>query len=576
MNIFDKIKSQVSNATDNLFNIIPNKKQLSVELTKNFHHGDLSTNVAMLLAKELKKSPLEIANLIKEELKKSNYIDEINVAAPGFININLKPETWYQVLESVIELGSSFGDSKLGLGEKVNIEFVSCNPTGPMHIGHSRVSIYGDALSQLMKKCGYSVTKEFYINDAGNQINVLAKSVYFRYLEALGESNPMPDDVYPGDYLIDSGKKLSLEYGDKLKYMTEEEKLVIIKEFSINDMMDLIKKDLDLLGVKHDFFFSEKQLHDQGKISSIVEELEKRGIVYKGVLAPPKGKITDDWEEREQLLFKTTECGDDIDRPLKKSNGDWTYAAADIAYMKNKIDRGFKKITMILGADHLGYKKRMEYTASVVGGEEVNFDIKICQLVNFIQDGKPFKMSKRQGVFITVEDVLKEVNKDIVRFIMLTRKNDQVLEFDFEKVKEQSRDNPAFYVQYANARVHSILRNANDQDPKYLERIKEKSYDLKLLNTAEDLHIIKLIASWPKVVELACIHQEPHRIAFFLIDLASEFHSFWSKGNENINLRFIRANEFEVSLSRLILAKAISSTIVSGLEVLNIKAIEQM
>ncbi len=576
MNIFDEIKQQVNLIATKLFNILPNQKQLSVELPKNLEHGDLSTNIAMLLAKILARNPLEIANLIKQELEKLDYIEQINVAAPGFININLKADIWYQTLATIITQGTNFGDSNLGKKEAINIEFVSCNPTGPMHIGHSRGAIYGDSLAEVMKKSGYLVTKEFYTNDAGNQITMLAKSVYFRYLEAMGEKNKMPEGLYPGEYLVSVGQKLFKEYGEKLEKMLEQERLELITQYSIDAMMRLIRNDLAMLGVIHDVFISEKTLHDQNKIADVVNLLKQKNLVYCGTLAPPKGKLPDDWEEREQLLFRTTEFGDDVDRSLQKPNGDWTYVAADIAYMQNKIDRGFKKITIILGADHQGYKKRMQAAAYALGGEKIEFEIKFCQLVNFFQNGQPFKMSKRQGTFITVEDVLAEVDKDMVRFVMLTRRNDQVLDFDLEKVKEQSKDNPVFYVQYANARINSILKNAGEQNPEYFKRIEAANYDLDLLNSPEDLNLIKLMASWPKIVELACIHQEPHRIAFFLIELASEFHSFWSKGNENPNLRFIIADNFEKSLARLMLAKAVSITIASGLKIFNITPIKQM
>ena len=576
MNIFDEIKQRVNLIATKLFNILSNQKQLSVELPKNLEHGDLSTNIAMLLAKILVRNPLEIANLIKQELEKLDYIEQINVAAPGFININLKADIWYQTLATIITQGTNFGDSNLGKKEAINIEFVSCNPTGPMHIGHSRGAIYGDSLAEVMKKSGYLVTKEFYTNDAGNQITMLAKSVYFRYLEAMGEKNKMPEGLYPGEYLVAVGQKLFKEYGEKLEKMLEQERLELITQYSIDAMMRLIRNDLAMLGVIHDVFISEKTLHDQNKIADVVNLLKQKNLVYCGTLAPPKGKLPDDWEEREQLLFRTTEFGDDVDRSLQKPNGDWTYVAADIAYMQNKIDRGFKKITIILGADHQGYKKRMQAAAYALGGEKIEFEIKFCQLVNFFQNGQPFKMSKRQGTFITVEDVLAEVDKDMVRFVMLTRRNDQVLDFDLEKVKEQSKDNPVFYVQYANARINSILKNAEEQNPEYFKRIEAANYDLDLLNSPEDLNLIKLMASWPKIVELACIHQEPHRIAFFLIELASEFHSFWSKGNENPNLRFIIAENFEKSLARLMLAKAVSITIASGLKIFNITPIKQM
>lgn len=571
MNIFDQLKQDVNNIVQNLFSCTPNQRQLSIELPKNSDHGDLSTNIAMILAKSQAKNPMVIAESIKSELEKLSYVNQVNIAKPGFINLNLTSQSWLSSLEDIIKQDIKFGNNNIGQGENINIEFLSTNPTGPMHIGHSRCAIYGDALAKLMDKCGYNVTKEYYINDAGAQINVLAKSAYLRYLEASGEViGEIPEGLYPGDYLIPVGEALFKKYGSGLKDME------LIKEFAVSSMMELIKQDLKLLKVEYDVFFSEKTLHKQNKIDEVVKSLEDKNLVYRGVLEPPKGKLPDDWEEREQLLFRTTNFGDDIDRPLQKSNGDWTYAAADLAYMKNKIERGFKKITMVLGADHLGYKKRMQAAALSIGGKEIDFDIKFCQLVSFLKNGQPFKMSKRAGTFLTVDDVLEEVNQDIVRFVMLTRRNDQVLDFDFEKVKEQSKDNPVFYVQYANARVNSILKNAEEQNKEYIKRINSNEYDLSKLNSPEDFKLIKLMSSWSKIVEQACIHQEPHRLVFFLIELSSEFHSFWSKGNDNSDLRFIITNDFEKTLARLMLAKSVSIIIRSGLDVLNITPVDKM
>ena len=577
MNVFNEIKQQINYIADKLFAIIPNQKQLSVELPKNPEHGDLSTNIAMLIAKSLSKSPMEVAELISAQLATLPYISKVNVAAPGFINISFKNEVWLKTLAEIIKQDINFGDNNLGNNEAINIEFVSTNPTGPMHIGHSRGAIYGDTLAELMKKSGYKVTKEYYINDAGNQIDILAKSAYIRYLQELGDAiESIPEGLYPGDYLIPVGKLLYKQFGVTLKNMAENERLEIIKKIAIDEMMKLIKTDLAELGVKHDVYFSEKTLHEENKITQLVDMLEKKHLVYRGVLAPPKGKITEDWEEREQLLFKTTDFGDDIDRALKKSNGEWTYAAADIAYMQNKIDRGFKKITMVLGADHLGYKKRMQAAAIALGGDKIEFEIKFCQLVNLFKNGQPFKMSKRKGNFITVEDVLEEVDKDIVRFYMLTRRNDQVLDFDFDKVKEQSKDNPVFYVQYANARINSILKNAHEQNPDFTRRLNDGNYDLTLLKNPFEIQLIKMMANWTKTIELACIHQEPHRIAFFLIELASEFHSFWNKGGEDPSLRFIILDNFETSLSRLVLAKAVKIIIGSGLKIFNVSPVDHM
>lgn len=577
MNIFDILKQQISKIAEDKFNYLPNQNHLSVELPKDSSHGDLSTNVAMIMAKPLNKSPMEIASLIKQEIEKIECVESAQVAAPGFINLNLKKEIWSEILSEILKLGDNFGDNNLGGDEKINIEFLSTNPTGPMHIGHSRCAIYGDALANLMIKSGYRVTKEFYINDAGAQITALAKSSYIRYLEASGEEiREIPEGLYPGDYLVPVGEELFKTYGNSLKDMKEEDRLEIVKELAVSSMMELIKSDLKKLGVVYDVYFSEKKLHQEKKIENIINKLQQRDIIYKGVLPPPKGKMNDDWEPREQLLLRTTEFGDDVDRSMQKANGEWTYAAADVAYMENKIERGFKKITMVLGADHLGYKKRMQATAFALAGDEVEFEIKFCQLVSFLKNGQPFKMSKRLGTFITVEDVLEEVDKDLVRFMMLTRRNDQVLDFDLEKVKEQSKDNPAFYVQYANARVNSILNIANQQNPEYINRLNNDLYDLSLLDREEELFLIKMMASWPKIVELSCIHQEPHRIAFFLIEFASHFHSFWSKGNEDPTLRFILENDIERTLSRLALAKAITVIISSGLKIFNVLPIEKM
>ncbi len=571
MNIFNKLKQHLNDIAKKLYNVEVNQKQLSVELPKNASHGDLSTNISMLLSKPLNKSPIKIAEEIKLELEKLDYIKQVTIANPGFINIILQANIWHQSLAEIIKLGPSYGNNNLGRGEKINIEFVSVNPTGPMHIGHCRGGIYGDSLANLMSKCGYVVFKEFYINDAGAQTDILAKSAYLRYLEASGkEIGPIPEGLYPGDYLIPVGKALFEKYGENLQDME------LVKEFTVDAMMELIKADLKMLDVSYDIFFSEKTLHTQNKITEIVKELEKRGLVYKGILPQPKGKITDDWEPREQLLFRTTDFGDDVDRALKKSNGDWTYAAADIAYLKNKIDRGFKKITMVLGADHAGYKKRMQAFVHALEGEEIDFEIQFYQIVNFLKNGQPYKMSKRNGTFITVDDVVSEVDKDLIRFVMLTRKNDQILDFDFEKVKEQSKDNPAFYVQYANARISSTIRNAIEQNPEFKDRMEFGNYNLKLLDSEEDIKLIKLMSSWTKIIELACIHQEPHRIAFFLIELAAEFHSFWSKGNEDHNLRIIITGNPEKTLARLMLAKAVNITIMSGLKIFNILPIEKM
>jgi arginyl-tRNA synthetase len=574
MNIFEIIKQEIATITQQEFVEQVNISNVSVELPKDKSHGDLATNAAMIIAKQIQSSPVAIAQKIITKLEQHDLIQSCEIAGPGFINMRLKTSTWHLLLEQIYSLGENYGSSNIGLGQKVNIEFVSCNPTGPMHIGHSRGAIYGDVLSNLMEKCGYEVCREFYINDAGAQVDVLAKSAYIRYLQAAGDKDlTIPEGLYPGEYLIEVGDNLFKQYGDELKHMEEAKRLELIKRFAVDAMMISIKNDLIELGVKHDVFFSEKTLHDEKKIDKLIQQFLTKGIVYKGVLPPPKGKKSDDWEAREQLLLKSTDFGDDIDRSMQKSNGEWTYAAADVAYMKNKLDRGFNNITMILGADHLGYKKRMQATVYALAGDTVNFQIRFCQIVNFLQNGQPMKMSKRKGTFITVEDVLSEVDKDIVRFMMLTRRNDQILDFDLEKVKEQSKDNPVFYVQYANARINSILTNALSKNQDYQI---DDNINLSSLVREEELSLIRFLANWPKIIELACLHQEPHRIAFYLIELASEFHSFWSKGNEDSSLRFIIENDTNLTKARLKLAKSISLVIQAALKIFNVKPIIKM
>ncbi len=575
MNIFEILKQDIDKAVFHLYGI--EQKNISIELPSDSKHGDLSTNAAMVLAKILKKSPIDIAHSIAIELKLLHYIENISIAGAGFINFHLKIACWHNILTDIMNLNIKFGDNNLGNNEPINIEFLSTNPTGPMHIGHSRCAIYGDSLANLMRKCGYKVTKEFYINDAGTQIDTLAKSVYIRYLEATGEIiESIPAGLYPGEYLIPVAKNLFQIYGHKLKEMDKKDRTEIIKEFAVESMMKLIKKDIELLGIDYNVYFSEKTLHEAKKIDQIVCDLQNRGVVYKGIPSPPKGKSTEDWEPREQLLLKSTDFGDDVDRSLQKANGDWTYAAADIAYMQNKLERGFNKITMVLGSDHQGYKKRMQAAAHALAGNKIDFEMKFCQLVNFLQNGQPYKMSKRKGTFITIEDVLEEVDKDIIRFVMLTRRNDQVLDFDLEKVKEQSKDNPVFYVQYANARINSSLNNAIKYNKDYETAIENKSYNLSLLKRQEEINLIKKMSSWPKIIEQSCIHQEPHRVVFYLIELASEFHAFWSKGNEDESLKIIDHKNFDLTLARLILAKSVSIVIASGLDIFNIKPINSM
>ncbi|MGY9003514.1 MAG: arginine--tRNA ligase, partial [Rhodospirillales bacterium] len=470
------------------------------------------------------------------------------------------------------------GDSTLGEGEGVNVEYVSANPTGPMHVGHARGAIFGDALAALLGKAGFSVTREYYINDAGTQVGVLARSLYLRYCEALGEDiGEIPDGLYPGDYLVPVGKNLAEKDGAKWQEKPEEEWLEAFQEIAVNAMMALIKDDLSVAGIKFDVYTSERGLVSAGKVDDVLKFLEEKGLIYQGVLEPPKGKKPDDWEERPQTLFKATEFGDDVDRPLKKSDGTWTYFASDIAYHLDKYQRGFKTMIDVWGADHGGYIKRMEAAVKAVteGGGEL--DVKVCRLVNLLEDGKPAKMSKRAGTFVTLRDVVEQVGKDVVRFIMLTRTNDKTLDFDFARVTEQSRDNPVFYVQYAHARICSVMRHAGDlfgADAITPEAL--SSVSLEKLTDSDELALIKTMAAWPRMVESAALAHEPHRISFYLNDLVAGFHMLWNKGKDNAHLRFIIADDRDVTLARLALLQGVAFVIASGLQVFGVTPVEEM
>lgn len=579
MNLFNKVKQDVLNAVQaKMTNIdINDLNAVTVESPRDPLHGDLATNAAMVIAKILQKNPREVALELKDALAGIDYIAHIEVAGPGFINFTLKYEEWQRCIQSILELGKKYGDSTIGNGIKVNIEYVSANPTGPVHIGHARGAVYGDALALLLKKCGHDVTKEFYINDFGGQIDILARSAYLRYKEcATKQQIQVPEGFYPGDYLISVGETLYEEYGDSLLTKPEGEYLQAVKTVAVAKMLELIKEDLGALGIKHDVFMSEKMLHDTGKIDKAVERLKNVGLIYKGVLEMPKGKQTDDWEAREQLLFKSTAYGDDQDRPIQKADGSWTYLAADMAYMLDKIERNFDEIVMVLGADHSGYVKRIEALSDALSSGKIHANVKICQLVNYLKNGVPAKMSKRSGSFATVSDVINEVGKDIVRFMMLTRKNDASMDFDFDKVKEQSKDNPVFYVQYAYVRAKSIIHNSKEQLPEAYTNFINNKIDLSLLNTEDEIQLVKLLASWPRVVESAAQHFEPHRIAFFLQDVAARFHSLWNLGNDDRSFRFIIAENAQLTTARLGLTTAVMHVINSGLDVIGVMPMEKM
>lgn len=583
MNIFKTLHTEISAILEAMISSgeLPATTSIlavTAEPPRDTSHGDVSTNAAMVIAKEAKKNPAELAKIIAEKIKSIEIVESVSVAGAGFINMTLRPYIWQDVLVNIMQDGVGYGNSDLGKGEKVNIEYVSANPTGPMHIGHARGAVYGDALALLLVKAGYNVTKEYYINDAGSQVDVLAKSSYLRYKEALGiDIGQIPEGLYPGEYLKVVGESLASEYEKDLLELKEEEWLPIVKEFAVTTMLVFIKDDLAQLGICHDIFTSEKVVQESGKIAKSLAILDKKGLLYKGILEAPKGKQQDDWEPREQTLFKSTDFGDDVDRALKKSDDSYTYFASDIAYHLDKYERGFKKMVIVLGADHGGYVKRLKSAVKAISGGEASLDVKISQLVNFMEDGVPMKMSKRAGTFTTVRDVLDEVGKDVIRFIMLTRKNDAVLDFDLKLVKEQSKDNPVFYVQYACARAHSVIRNALHECPEALKIAKELSKDvLALLNSKEELALIKTMAAWPRVLESAAIANEPHRVAFYLQELAACFHALWNRGKDEAILRFIIKDNQKLTAARLILLESMINVISSGLFVFNIEPAREM
>ncbi|MCD2171562.1 arginine--tRNA ligase [Rhizobium sp. C4] len=554
--------------------------RITVEAPRDPAHGDVSTNVAMLLGKPLGLNPRDFANFVVEKLRADPDIADVSVAGPGFINIRLAPIYWQKLLNAMVSAGESFGRSDLGKGRKVNVEYVSANPTGPMHVGHCRGAVVGDTLANLLAFTGHEVTKEYYINDAGSQIDVLAKSVYLRYREALGDKvGEIPAGLYPGDYLVPVGKVLAEQYGTKLRAMPEDQWMPIVKNAAIDAMMVMIREDLAALNVHHDVFFSERTLHaDNGDlILSAINDLTYKGHVYKGKLPPPKGQVPEDWEDREQTLFRSTDVGDDIDRPLMKSDGSFTYFAADVAYFKNKYDRGFNDMIYVLGQDHGGYVKRLEAVAKAVSGGAVHLTVLLCQLVKLYRDGEPVKMSKRSGDFVTLRDVVDEVGRDPVRFMMIYRKNSEPLDFDFAKVTEHSKDNPVFYVQYAHARCESIYRQAHEVYPDL--DLANLPFDDKIASMIDDpaeLQLVAKLAEYPRIIEAAAVSQEPHRVAYYLYDLAGVFHGHWNKGKENTGLRFVNDKNRELTVARLGLVRAVASVLKSGLGITGTAAPDEM
>jgi arginyl-tRNA synthetase len=545
---------------------------VAVEPPRDPSHGDMATNAAMALAKAAKMNPRALAEALAPKLAADPRVASVEVAGPGFINLRLADAVWRDVLRAALAAGADFGRSTLGAGKRVNVEFVSANPTGPMHVGHARGAVFGDALAALMAFAGWNVTREYYINDAGAQVDVLARSAHLRYREALGETVEIPAGLYPGDYLVPVGQALARDHGRTLMEMPEAEWLPIVRAFAIDAMMGMIREDLAALGVRMDHFQSEAAIARSGAVEKAVATLEAEGLIYVGTLEPPKGKAPEDWEPRPQTLFRSTAYGDDADRPLKKSDGTWTYFAPDIAYHFDKITRGYDLLIDVLGADHAGYVKRMQAVVQALSKGRVPLDVKLCQLVKLYKNGEPFKMSKRAGSFVTLRDVVDEVGAGVARFTMLTRRNDAALDFDFAKAVEQSKDNPVFYVQYAHARVASMRRMGAGQG---VDAAAVAAADLSVLTHPAQIALMKKIAEWPRQVEQAADAHEPHRIAFFLYDLASAFHSLYNLGRDEPALRVIQG-EPAGDAARLALADAVAVVISAGLGMLGVTPLDEM
>ncbi|HEX4043436.1 MAG TPA: arginine--tRNA ligase [Xanthobacteraceae bacterium] len=591
-NIFADVLARVLSATDVLIaaGTIPaaiDRSRVTVEPPRDATHGDIATNAAMVLAKDAGKKPRELAEALAERLRADDQVEQASVAGPGFINLTLKPAVWIAALRSAVGAGIDYGRSDIGNGVPVNVEYASANPTGPMHIGHCRGAVFGDALASLLEFVGYKVTREYYVNDAGAQVDALTSSAYLRYREALGEDiGEIPEGLYPGDYLKPVGALIAKRFGGALKDAPEAQRLSVVRAIALEQMMMAIRQDLAALGVNQERFFHERSLIFQEEagansvdlVARTIDWLRARGLIYQGRLPPPKGAPVEDWEDREQTLFKSTAFGDDVDRPLMKSDGSYTYFASDIAYHANKIERGFRALIDVWGADHGGYIKRMQAAVAALSDRKAELDVKVIQLVKLMRAGEPVKMSKRAGEFVTLREVVEEVGSDAVRFMMLFRKNDAVLDFDLAKVVEQSRDNPVFYVQYGHARAQSVLRNARAAFPDLPQDIVSlaETANLDALSDPAELSLMRRIALYPRTVEAAAAAHEPHRIAFYLFDLASEFHALWTLGNASPHLRFIIQNDRELTLARLVLVQGVTTVLASGLALLGVAAPNEM
>lgn len=552
---------------------------ISLETPKDPTHGDLATNAAMVLAKPAKLPPRALAERIVPLIASDPYVEKVEIAGPGFINLTLTRAFWPSVLRMVLEQGDAFGRSAIGKGQAVNVEYVSANPTGPMHVGHCRGAVFGDALANLLAFAGYDVTREYYVNDAGAQVDVLARSAYLRYREALGEDiGDIPEGLYPGEYLKPVGEQLASNHGRDLLDMPESEWLPLVRSTALKAMLTMIEDDLAQLGIRHDVFFSERSLIEgEDEVGETIAELKSRGLVYEGRLPPPKGRIDEEWEDREQLLFRASDYGDDQDRPLVKSDGSYTYFASDIAYHYDKFRRGFKSMIDVWGADHSGHIKRMQAAISALTDGNADLDVKVCQLVRLFRAGEPVKMSKRAGTFVTLRDVVDEVGAGPVRFMMLYRKNDAPLDFDFAKVTEQSRDNPVFYVQYAHARASSVLRNVGETfaDLCVTEDALVRA-DLTRLNDDAEIALIRRLTQFPRIVEGAAQAHEPHRIGFYLYDLAGDFHGLWNRGKDLPQLRFIYGTDRELTRARVALVAATKRVLALGLGILGVEAMHEL
>lgn len=583
MNIFETMRELIENSLAVALERVgqapvANGADFSVESPRDARHGEVSSNVALVRAKAAGMKPRDLAERVAAALATHADVVDASVAGPGFINLRLRGEVWRARLRDILAAGTSYGDSDLGRGNKVNVEYVSANPTGPMHVGHGRGAVVGDALASLFAKAGYDVTREYYVNDAGVQVDVLARSLHHRYREAAGEAaGELPEDHYPGEYLVEAGAALLERDGARWLDLAEEDWLPPVRDFAIDAMMDLIRDDLAALGISHDVFSSERALAASGAVDDTLSDLESRGLLHVGVLERPKGRTDEDWEPRPQTLFRSTAFGDDTDRAIRKSDGSWTYFATDMAYHRDKFRRGFPILIDVWGADHKGYVKRMQAAVAALSGGSAEFDVLICNLVNLSEAGRPVKMSKRAGTFVTLREVVDRVGKDVVRFIMLTRGNEASLDFDLARAVEQSKDNPVFYVQYAHARACSALRTASATFPG--EDFSDPALaaaPLDRLDEDEELSLIRMLAGWPRTVEAAAEAAEPHRIAFALSEIAAAFHALWNRGNVDDDRRFVVAGDLALSRARLALVRATALVIASGLGVMGVTPVEEM